>query len=223
MIHKKTLLSVVSRLMVVVLGISITSCLTFEESYVFKKNGSGSMKYLIDMSEIASLMKLNAESDSSGDSESLSFQDVADLLSGMDGISKVKVLDDEDKGFYGVSFDFAGITPLNQALNVLMGDEENEDFTFFSFDGNVITHNHLLATDALPPGMDDPETEEQVSGFLQQMKYKLNFSFASPVKVVYSGAESEITGKKDKAVSIETNFRTLLEDASTLNSSIVLK
>ncbi len=32
-------------------------CLTIEENYTFKKDGSGTMEYVVDMSEMADLMK----------------------------------------------------------------------------------------------------------------------------------------------------------------------
>lgn len=182
------------------------------------------MKYLIDMSEIAALLKMNAEADSTGADNSLSFTETATELSSIAGISKVQVLDNEDKGLYGVSFSFSNIQALNQALNEMLVDNEASGFhTFFTMEGNTITRNHLMPTDALPAELEDPETADQVSSLMESMKYKLNFTFDKSVKVVYSAAETAIGGKKDRNVTVETNFKTLLNDVSTLNSSIVLK
>lgn len=182
------------------------------------------MKYLIDMSEIASLLKMNAAADSTGEDNSLSFIETSERLSAIKGISKVQTLDDEDKGLYGVTFDFTDINALNIALNEMLVENESSGFhTFFTMEGNTITRNHLMPTDALPAELEDPETASQVSSLMESMKYKLNFTFDKSVKVVYSAAQTEIVGKKDRSVTVETDFKTLLNDVSTLNSSIVLK
>ncbi|MDX2250265.1 MAG: hypothetical protein SF052_26015 [Bacteroidia bacterium] len=213
-----------SRIFLLTLAFGVSSCLTFEESYTFQKNGSGSMKYLIDMSEIAQLMKMNASADSAAESTSFSFTETAERLQEIKGISKVQVLDNEDTGMYGVTFDFNNIDVLNLALNeIMVEDAESEFFTFFTRQGNTITRTHLMPEDALPEEFEDEETAGQISSLMESMKYKLNFTFAQPVKVVYSGANSELGGKKEQSVWVETDFKTLLHDVSTLNTSIVLK
>lgn len=41
----------------------LSGCLTIEEHYTFKKDGSGTMEYVMDMSEIGSMMDALGSSD----------------------------------------------------------------------------------------------------------------------------------------------------------------
>ena len=71
--------------------------------------------------------------------------------------------------------------------------------------------------------LEGDEASEQSISLMESMVYKMNFSFAKPVKVVYSSADTEMGGKKNRQVMLETTFKTLMDDVSALNTSIVLK
>ena len=205
----------------------LPSCLTLSETYEFKKNGSGSMTYLIDMAELANILKIAEENneDSTGNmAAQFSFKEVADTLSSFDGISHVNVIDDREKYHFGISFRFKSIDVLNQALNyVLITNPEGKEHVFFKMEGNTITRTNFMNKEALNSQLDGSEISPQSISLMESMVYKMNFSFSKPVKVVYSSAEAEMGGKKNREVKLETTFKTLMDDVSALNTSIVLR
>ncbi|RMG23990.1 MAG: hypothetical protein D6730_13415 [Bacteroidetes bacterium] len=203
-----------------------TSCLTIEEIYEFNKNGSGFMEYKVDLSEMASLLEMAAEEEGTPMEEELSFKEVAKKLSGINGISAVNVIDDRENYLFGINFKFKNLQALNQALNKIMLDEEpgQAPHTFFKMENNVISRTHMMnkAMDTKEL-LGEDESSEMAMAMLENMKYKLNFKFKKPVKVVYSAAEASIAGKKNREVKIEANFKQLAEDTEALNASIVFK
>ena len=96
----------------------LQSCLTIEENYTFKKDGSGSMEYVIDMSELGEMMKDFDDSDGKIKNEQKSNIDsFATVLSSMDGIQNIKT--DDQEWIQKISFDFKDINILNKALAVI--------------------------------------------------------------------------------------------------------
>ncbi|MCB0835603.1 MAG: hypothetical protein KDE26_02045 [Bacteroidetes bacterium] len=205
--------------------IPLSSCLTLSESYEFKKNGSGSMTYLIDMSELVAILKI-AESNESEEkiSTQFSFTELGEKIEEIEGVSQVKVLDDPENYKFGVTFKFKGIEPLNQALNsILITNPKDKKHDFFKMEGNTIIRTHLINKNVLTSQLEGSDIPDQNFSLMESMLYKLNFSFPKPVKVVYSSAEAEMVGKKNRKVNIEASFKTLLDDETALNTSIVLK
>ncbi|RMG58485.1 MAG: hypothetical protein D6722_23515 [Bacteroidetes bacterium] len=212
-----------------VLAVGVTSCLTFEESYVFKRNGSGSMRYLIDMSEMKPMLDMREGGLSDEQMEDLSYADAAAQLANLEGISGVEVLDDPENFHFGVAYDFENIEALNAALNLLLNSDEEEGVkephTFFTMEGKTITRTHLPG-ESPTSGLfedEDEETAAQATAFLESMTYRINFEFAKPVKVAYAQTEAKIGGRKNKALQLESNFMEIAEDAAVLNATVVLK
>ena len=209
--------------------IPLTSCLTLSESYEFKKNGSGSMAYLIDMGELASILKMAKENEKEEDKENdiasqFSFEEVSKKIENIDGISHIEIINDLDKYQFGVNFKFKSLASLNKALNqILITNPEGTEHTFFKMEKNTITRTNHINKDVLASQLNGEKVTDQSISLMESMVYKLNFSFAKPVKVVYSSAEAEMGGKKNKKVMLEASFKTLMDDVTALNTSIVLK
>jgi hypothetical protein len=108
----------------------LTGCLTIEEQYTFKKDGSGTMTYIVDMSEMGEMMKgLGKMSESLGEKDQepmMDMDDEAGELKTIPGISKVKV---NKKKEWVRSIGQLPVQAtwhrLNAALNVLMKDSTN--------------------------------------------------------------------------------------------------
>ena len=49
--------------------VAFTGCITIEENYTFKKDGSGTMEYVVDMSEIGDMLKAMEGLDKSGNKD----------------------------------------------------------------------------------------------------------------------------------------------------------
>lgn len=184
------------------------------------------MAYMVDMSEMSSILEMAAQEEGTPLGEDVSFEDAAITLKSMDGISAVNVINDEENYLFGINFKFKTIKALNKALNELMMDDEHAGpaHTFFEIKDNVIVRKHMMSqamdTSEL---LGDDESSEMAMSMLESMEYKLNFTLKKPVKIVYSSVDARIHGKKNKEVAIVANFKELTESPDALDASIVLK
>jgi hypothetical protein len=153
----------------------LTGCITIEENYTFKKDGSGTMEYVVDMRELGELMASfgGGEGDSKkkgGKDDMGNFDMSAQVaaLKALPGISKVK-LDGKKKWVQRLSFSFKDVTSLNRALNELMKDSSNTRHEFFRWEGNTLVrtnNDHARMIGASMGGgggaevLDDPDAEE---------------------------------------------------------------
>lgn len=208
------------------------ACITIEETYSFKKNGSGEAKYVIDMSEVASLIKMAQEEEGVDLGDEMDMSIFSDRLMGISGISKVENIGSEEEFIFGVSFRFDGISSLNDALNALNSGEDimgSAYHEFFKKDGKTITRNHKMSEaldlNELMGGMGNGEEGEmeQMMMFMESMKYKLNMTFKKPIQAVYTSASSKFLDKKNKQVEITASFKEVLASQEVLNASIVTK
>src|SRR5262245_55892463 len=85
--------------LLLVLAIGLSGCLTIEENYTFKKDGSGTMEYVIDASELFKLMEGLPGKEKTGDSgkDGMDLKEKLQGLKTIAGIGKVK-LKEEQKG-----------------------------------------------------------------------------------------------------------------------------
>lgn len=211
------------RFFLLCIALHLSSCLTFTEKYTFKKNGSGSMEYIIDMGEISSLLTLGKE-DEFDPREVVPFSSFQDKLIAIKGISSVETLEDNENFLYKISFKFSGLDPLNKALNTLLHDESEPFHTFFEQKENVITRNHLFSERfSVDQLLGEEESSSYAKAILESVTYELDFSFKNSVKVVYSSSDASIKGKKNREVTIKSSLLDLSADSSALKTSIVLR
>ncbi|MEL6676747.1 MAG: hypothetical protein AAFR61_31345 [Bacteroidota bacterium] len=207
----------------------LSGCLTIEETYEFKRNGSGFMQYVVQLDDLADFLEALQESEEGRDfdlpMEELSLDDLVPDLANVSGISEINLINDQEENRYGINFKFEHLAALNDALNIILVDEQvSTPHTFFSMDNNVIRRTHLMSKNSMAGKfIEQADESEKLRSVLQSMNYKLNFTFAKPIKVVYSVAEATLLGKKHKEVEIEANLKDLIQDTEMLNTSIVLK
>jgi hypothetical protein len=211
-----------------------TGCLTIEEHYTFKKNGSGTMEYVVDMSEVGELMKTLSEMGegdgipkTTDDMGTLDMADEMAALKKIDGISKVK-LDAKKKWVQRLKFDFKDINALNNALNILMPDSLGRPHTFFRWEGNTLvrTNNRhayeLGAGMARESGEDGEEEGADMGAFLEAMKYRYSFKFANDISTteMAHGVNKEAAG--NRVVKFDTDWSVISRDENALDLKIVL-
>lgn len=204
--------------------LSLSSCLIFEESYQFNRNGSGQMQFCIKAGALAeALGNTESQIDQAFSLEKLSFEDLKPGMAEIAGISGVTVSDDVEQESYSISFRFRDLPSLNLALNYLFLKEASPPAVpFFSQKAQTITLERPLSSAMLSTIQDDPSREMTLAA-MEEMFYKINMSFKSPVKAVYSGVSATYIGKRGTQIELETNLKTLFEDPQTLNTSVVLK
>lgn len=206
-----------------------TGCITIEENYTFKKDGSGTMEYVVDMSEIGEMMKAFEDMDKSGkkddDMGTLDLKDEMEALKAIPGIKKVKV-NDKEKFVQKLTFAFADVNALNGALNVLMQDSTSSNYTFFTWEGNTLVRNNNEHARQIGTGMgkgEDPSDTTDMTEFLASMKYKYSFAFAD--EIVRSGAAETMNQESPNArtVKFDTDFSAIAKDDKALDLRIELK
>ncbi len=217
------------------IAVSLTSCITIEERYTIKKNGSGHMEYIIDMSEMASLLEMlpkDEDDEEAGDnplsglSEGLGGADMGDIaakLEGMEGISKVTQITGDNELYMGIGFDFKSVEALNNAVSSF---NEGGGMTPITFDGKKFVREQELAGELnMEELLGDSEEVDaaQMNMFFTQMKYKVSVTFKKPINAIYTSGDAKFTDKKHKSMEVETSFKELFEGENPLNFSVITK
>lgn len=210
-----------------------SGCLTIEEQYTFRKNGSGSMTYVVDLSELGELLESfgdGANTDAAGNGPGMmDMSEQVAKLSALPGIRKVK-LNTKKKWVQRISFDFADVSALNRALNELMRDSSGVAHEFFRWEGSTLVrtnnrHAHELGA-AFAKNEQEPQEDTgeglDMSGMLESMNYKYSFKFASGVEVqgVAQGVELERVSKKE--IKLATDFAVIARDPKAIDLSFSL-
>ena len=213
------------------LFVAFTGCITIEENYSFKKDGSGTMEYVVDMSAIGDMMKAfedfnkdNKKED--GDVGTMDLKEEVSALKGIPGIKKVKV-NDREKYVQRLKFAFADVNALNAALNVLMKDSTGSTHTFFRWEGNTLvrtTNDHARQIGAGMGGGDAaPGDTTDMTQVLSSMKYKYRFSFAEPIAATNAAEGVTTESTEARTVNLATDFAVIAKDEKALDLRIELK
>lgn len=211
--------------------IAFTGCITIEENYTFKKNGSGTMEYVVDMSQIGEMLKAfedmgdgKGKEDKDAGLNQLDMKEQVSALKNVPGIKKVKV-NAKDEYVQKVSFAFADVNALNAALNVLLKDTTELQHTFFTWEGNTLVRksNGHARDIGMGMGKEDPNDSTDMTEFLSSMKYKYSFTFADPIANTAT-AEGMVQENPDpRTVKLDTDFSVISKDEKVLDIRIDLK
>lgn len=222
-------------LLVTSCALLFTGCITIEENYTFKKNGSGSMQYVMDMSELMSqlgaMMDLSQmEGGANPLGEKASFTKIGEKLKGIKGISGIKVEEDNKKYIYKIGFKFKNLQALNDALNKIIVEDSTGSkpyHTFFTQDGNTITRQHFAAGGNMDMAslLGEEGESEYAQTMLEGMKYKINFTMPKEIAAIYTGNQNdEEVLMNGKTAKLSANFKNIAENGSNvLTSKIVMK
>ena len=207
----------------------LTGCLTIEEHYTFKKDGSGSMEYVVDVSEMMEIMKgFAALGDEKGgaddDGNEMDMTTEMNELKKIDGIRKVKVKKEKEGYLQRLSFRFEDVDALNRALNVLMPDSAGGQTAFFRWEGGTLvrTNNRHALDMGSDMADDEPGDSLDAGAILQSMKYRYSFTFAEPIASTESaeGVNKEVPGPKQ--VNLDTDWSVIMRDPTALDLRITL-
>jgi len=204
----------------------LTSCITIFEKYKINADGSGTLEYIIDMSEMYEMMAAFSDSteemDMSGFDESM--RETLPGLKNLSGISNIELTGNPTKFIAGVKFDFNNSDALNKAMAILfMNEEKSEDktkyveikgknFTRFGLTSKEFNKEALLGSEELD--------QETMKTLLESMKYKISVEFEKPVKKVTSMA---VLTQEKNSVLLETNLSEIFNNSDYLKTIIKTK
>ncbi|MEO8734892.1 MAG: hypothetical protein ABI373_11225 [Flavobacteriales bacterium] len=209
----------------------LCGCITIEENYTFKKNGSGTMEYVVDMSAMQDMMKSldQASKDKTKDQDqdadsptAMGMEKKATQLEAIDGIKKVKLKKEQDGYIQRMSFSFTDLATLNKALNVLMPDSSGVEQTFFHWEGNTLvrTNNQHAEEMAADAGNDSDTTD--LSGVLQSMHYKYSFKFKQDVDSTKLADGMVKETPNARTLLLSTDWSVIMKDPKALDLRITL-
>lgn len=180
------------------LMVGASSCLDITEEYFFRKDGSGTATYVIDMSEMmkfVNMFKDGVEGEEGGSEleglqEIFGSTDHIDGLMDMPGISNVTNLSDPDKFTMGFAFEFDNVASLNQAMSEnsagemlsALGMGKSDKQSTFEIKGKKFNRDH--AVDEISPEDMGEEAEnlEMASMLFQEANYTIRYSFDRNIK-----------------------------------------
>lgn len=217
------------KLTIIALVVLATGCITIEEHYTFKKNGSGTMEYVMDMSAFRELMKSlpTGEAEKNGGKDDLprvgsALSDKVKTLKQLAGIKKVKLKEEQDGYVERVSFAFADLPALNRALNVLMPDSLNPHQEFFRWEGNALVRKGNSYANQLAQELTTDADSAMQADLLSNMKYKFSFAFAKPVGEVALAEGITREDPKPKTLELATDWSVLSGNPRALDMRITL-
>lgn len=213
----------------------LSGCLTIEEHYSFKRNGSGTMEYVVDISELMGLMEsFSGDDEEGGGAPPASGMDMTsevEALKQLPGISKVK-LDTRKKWVQRISFKFKDVDALNSALNVIMADSSGASHTFFRWEGDTLvrtSNRHAYELGAGLSKTEDAGEEEageedglDLDAMLGSMNYSFSFKFARPITLSGVAEGVERTDRSSREFVLDTDFSVIGKDPKALDLRIAV-
>ncbi len=141
--------------LLLILSFSLTSCFDVIEDVTIHENGSGSFKFIGNLSQsasrintILSLDSLNGQPVPSKAEIGAHIDRFRDRMAQQAGISNVVVNKDFDKYILTISFDFKDMNSLNQALHNVSESYNKKRYTLpktlYSYDGNSLERKELF-------------------------------------------------------------------------------
>jgi hypothetical protein len=132
-------------LLFVILGFSLSACLTVEETYTFNSDGSGKAVFQIRLTDMEAVLNQAKWDGSEENLKQLSFESLALQLRTLEGLNEVSILDNLQQHTWGVAFSFDHVLALNQALNVILIDKPHDNWhTFFVHSKQGIARSHQM-------------------------------------------------------------------------------
>ncbi|MEO0468994.1 MAG: hypothetical protein AAF206_05195 [Bacteroidota bacterium] len=207
------------------LSFLFSSCLTIEENYQFNANGSGHFEFVIDLGKMAPMFDQERTNPDSRALRDLHLADFIGPLERINGIRNVAANEDFSAYRFRLAMDFDHLMALNQALNVLLQEEENRGFhVYFAQKEDVLVSTHKLGRTTMAESLlTDPALTDQAQEILRSMAYRVSYQFKKPIRVAYTTLPLQASDKKKRMIHLETDFYELLQNQKVLDASIRMR
>ncbi len=201
-----------------------SGCLTITEKYKVNRDGSGSMEYTIDMSGMQSFMQAFSDSTMQGSHMmeiDQSFRQILPYLAATQGISNAMLTGDPGNFVYGIKYDFDDQQALNIAMAVILNEEDEHRSQFVELGKKRFIRYPLTTkeiTDGKLFGGKDSSENSLALQIMDEMNYKISVMLPKRVKKVSSGAG--ITQENDRKVIINATFSQIVNNNEILRTEI---
>lgn len=185
-----------------------TSCFDLIEEIHYKKDGSGTYKFTMDMSGLKGLMELAMSADTTGEFKMDTLSAVSKELSAkvrdLDGITNIREIADAENLVFGVEFDFRDVKALNLAMKEGFSDDElssTNEKSFFqsskkSFQRIDARGFGGMLDQMLSSGLGGDDEMEMAQMFLKDVSYTMIYHFDRKVKKVSNNLATVSDDKK---------------------------
>ncbi|MBL7964860.1 MAG: hypothetical protein JNM31_13570 [Flavobacteriales bacterium] len=213
-----------------ILLLVLSGCITIEENYSFRKDGSGQMEYVVDLTVMGEMMKdlgsmmgnEGKEKDKVSVSEFMDMSERIPALKKVGGVSKVKLKKEKSGHVQRVSFRFKDLNALNAALNVLMPDSTGNAHKFFAWDGETLVRTTNKGATTLGGDAPPDEEGEGADEVLKSMHYKFAFTFQSEIADASLPEGVQRSAPSPKQLRTDTDWSVIMRDPHALDFRITL-
>lgn len=186
-------------------SVLLSGCFEIFEEVHYKKDGSGTYTFAMDMSGMKSMLEMAMQMDTSQQGEfqldtlKMISEEFENNLQGANGISNIRQINDMENFVFGIEFDFKDITSLNSAVEKITKDENQESVKgpFFKAKGKQFQRLDArgfkgLFDEMLGGAGADDENMDMAMMFLKDVAYTMTYHFERKIKSV-SNSLSEIS------------------------------
>ena len=207
-------------LLIIFSSLLLTSCITIEETYSFKEDGSGKGYISINMSQMKAIMEsmgglLDEEKIST--LNAINFDSHKNTLSTINGISDINSKIDQEHYRFELTYNFTNQEALNQVLNTIF---ESKNLIFFNKKKKLVTLTHPLPH-LITQQLKDMESQQMIN-LLESVTYSIAIEFLRPVKKVSTTAKNTISEDK-QTLTLMSNLQELVKSPDNFNTTIKLK
>lgn len=201
--------------LILLIAVSLQSCLEITEKLIVNKDGSGTFSMSIDMSELKSMMEglsEGEETESSSPFENMEEgnEEIISRLREIDGISEVKILSENEGYMVTTKFDFKTISALNRGMDVVYESETTGETEYYKMTKK--SFERTAANSFLEKMKNDLASSNEEGGEdMDLSEYFADSKFIN--KVVFN----DLKIKKVKSGNVEVS-----EDGTTLVNSYLI-
>lgn len=207
-----------------------TSCLDIQESIYLRNDGSGKFALTVDLEEMEGLLKILKRLDSDGDPQKdvmkevdINFEDLRKKLTKQAGISQVRTINENNSRLLGITFEFADVNALNNALKEINDSKEDQKKDYFSYQKDKLKRMNTLGIKEHVQREIDTDIDIAIDGImltsmLQDMSYTTKYTFERPVKET-SNPGAKITNE-GRTVTLSYFFFNEESGSNTLENQI---
>lgn len=206
----------------------LTGCITIEETYSLKKDGSGSYAFKVNMSEMMTMMKAmggldKMNEEGSNPADDIKLDEGIEQLKKINGITNVQNIQDKETGIFAISFDFANLEALQQAK--ASSSEEGEAVSSLTLTGKKLTLKHVLPASLTNNEMlsgDSTSNQELTQGLMSQIKYNIYFTIEGGAKSIITDAQSDFNTSNKETFQLTGTLQDLSDTPDLMNAVIEL-
>ncbi len=199
----------------------LTSCFEIVEEIDVKKNGSGTAKTVIDMSQMMSMMGMFMP-DSVKESMNMAtmFEKEIARYESIKGLSNINVQEEKEYA-YSISFDFKDMASLNKAMESTSDEESTSSMlkTDYGMKGKrtLLRKSSLNSSSEMMEGLDMSEEEmEQVFSFMSKPTYKVIYKFPKKVKKAKINDKGATVNQSGNTISIQYDLMEFMSSNGTI-------